>query len=142
VLIDRQDLYRYFQALSVFGQGEDRRGMGYEAGSGSVQDDSGQRSLNVVVLTNGDRAFCWIYHPAAFTSRAIWEADPVASATVSINGLKAGPRRVEVWDAYRGVVIERLEAESRPVDGASGQTQLTFKTPPFARDIACKILPP
>jgi len=142
VLVDRQDLYGYFRALSAFAQGEDRRGMRYEAVSGSVEDESGQRSLGVVGLTNAQKAFCWVYHPASFTSRATWETDPVAAATVTINDLEAGPRRVEVWDTYKGEVIERLDVESRAEEGASGQTRLTFKTPPFARDIACKVLPP
>jgi len=141
VLIDRRDLYHYFRALVAFAQGEDRRGMGYDAGRGSAQDESGQRKLNIVVLTNGKRAFCWIYHPTSFTSRALWEVDPVAPATVTINGLEPGAYDIEIWDTYRGEIVDRQQGQSRPADGDAADTVLVLKTPPFARDIACKVRP-
>ena len=146
VLIDRRDLYFQFEALAAFVEGEDRRGAGYNAASGSVQDTSGERSLRISVLKNDRRAFCWIYQPTAFSSRSAWQSAPKAPAKVTIPNLKVGSYSIEIWDTYEGKVIKKLEADSRPTGTSSGESTggkgegiLRFTTAPFARDVALKV---
>ena len=141
VLIDRRDLYFHFRALAAFAEGQDRRGKGYRAGVISVADVAGERSLSALVLENGREALCWIFEPAAFASRSSWREAQSRAATVTVRriaqkelGLEPGAYRIEVWDTYKGEVVETLEA-------TADQDGLTFQTPAFARDRAYKITP-
>jgi len=131
-LIERRDLYSHFRALSAFGRGEDRRGKGYESGKALVSDPSGQRSLKILTLKNAERAFCWLYDPVRFSTRANWQPPQRSEARVSIPDLDEGRYRVEVWDTYKGEIIGELEAET--VRGS-----VSFTVPPFESDVALKV---
>ncbi len=133
VLIDRKDLYGDFAGLAAFAEGEDRRGMDYRSAPASAEDKGGQRRLLARCLRNETRALCWVYDPASFSQRADWSEQKRAAAVVTVPGLQDGPYRVEVWDTVKGEVIATVEASTE--NGA-----LTFEVPPFARDVACKVI--
>lgn len=142
VLIDRRNLYHHFGALRNFARGEDRRGKDYSPGRGSAEDKSDQeRSLEALVLNNSTEAFCWVYHGAAFSSRATWEAATEAGAELTVHGLRPGQYRVEAWDTYAGKVIKTFSTTVPEADSEEQPTTATFSLPPFARDIAVKIKP-
>jgi len=151
VLIDRRDLYSGFGALRAFAEGEDRRGRDYQPLEGSVEDESEERTLKLISLGNTQRGFCWVYHPSAFTSNAVWEAAPKAPATVTVRGFQKGRYTVEIWDTYEGRIVRRIEAETTMVEvpqAEGGEAQepvqqpaVVFRIPAFARDVACKIVP-
>ncbi|MBS3761741.1 MAG: DUF5060 domain-containing protein [Planctomycetes bacterium] len=141
VLIDRRNLYPRFEALSKYARGEDRRGKGYESGTGWVEDEIEERELKIVVLNNEQKGFCWIYQPSAFSKYSVWQAAAAAPATASVRGLRPGSYRIEVWNTYEGKVIHKLSARSQTKRNEEGEEIrfLRFKLPAFARDIACKI---
>ena len=103
-------------------------------------DDARQRELRALVLAGEDKAFCWVFNPSAFASRWDWEGSPEAPATVTILNMKPGAYSVEVWDTYKGRIIARLDAPTLAVSTPAGPAVLTFKTPPFKQDVACKIV--
>ncbi len=140
VLIDQRDLYGEFAALSAFARGEDRRGKGYGPGTGMAVDDARQRQLRALVLAGRGQAFCWVFNPRAFASRSEWEESPEAPAMVTIHNLEPGAYSVEIWDTREGRIIGRLDASAVPVRARVGPGVLTFKTPPFKQDVACKLI--
>lgn len=131
VLVDKKDYYHYFKALSAFAAGEDRRDKDYRNMRAAAQDSSGARNLRILALGNEREAICWIYEPVALAAVGDQKARDTG-AEVRIHGLEPAAYGVEVWNTYTGEIIGTLQA-------AADQNGLAFVTPPFERDIACKV---
>ena len=132
VLIDRWDLYPHYRALSAFARGEDRRGKGYQPAPAHVGDALGRRTLQILALRNDARAFCWVYDPVGFSPRAGWQKREATGAVVRIPDFSSGQYTVEIWDTYRGEILDTAEVQALEGD-------LSFSLPPFQDDIAVKI---
>ncbi len=142
VLIDQRDLYSHFHALSEYAEGVDRRNKNFIVGAGTIKGNAKtDRELDVSVLTNGKRAFCWVANRAAFSTRAKWEAAAKKPAKLCVYGLKRGNYRIEMWDTYSGKIIHTVSGKSKARKNSDHETAITFPLKPFARDIAVKIKP-
>lgn len=135
VLIDQKDLYGDFGALAAFAKGEDRRGMNYQATAAAVKDSGAGRRLVGRCLANSTRALGWAYDANVFSGQAGWSEGKPAGASVTVSGLQDGAYTVEAWDTRQGTVIATSQAAAQ---GGS----LTFELPPFAEDVAFKVIRP
>jgi hypothetical protein len=133
VLIDQKGLYDDFAALARFAEGEDRRGRNLENVAANALDANRDRILQAWCLHGKERSYCWVYSPVSFSERFRWTEEHTNPATLSIPTINQGDYLVEVWDTHKGKVIARSEVRA----GASG---LSVELPPFAQDIACKII--
>lgn len=131
-LIDRWNLYPQFQALRKFAEGQDRRGKDYRPAEAEVSSLSEDRQLAILALRSSDRAYAWVYNRARLSAAAAWKESNPAGAEVSLSGLGAGTYSVEVWDTYKGEMMEKMqvETESGPVE---------FELPAFEKDVAVKV---
>ncbi len=91
--------------------------------------------LQVVGLQAEDRAYCWLFDPAAsFEKVVIHQSQPhsMLDVRLEIGKLVPGTYHVEWWDTRTGEIIERSD-----VSLAKSPLQLTV--PPWQRDVACKV---
>ncbi|NQT18073.1 MAG: DUF5060 domain-containing protein [Planctomycetes bacterium] len=129
-------LFFHFRAFSRYAAGEERRdpdlnvGTITLAGAGAV----GAR-LKAMCLQNTERAYCWIYEEACMqTMQKPQNAREYKNVGVSLYNLKPGKYDIEVWDTYKGEVIQKVQA-------IRNGNSLKFDLPAFKRDIAVKIKP-
>ncbi|MCX7044167.1 MAG: hypothetical protein NTX50_01605, partial [Candidatus Sumerlaeota bacterium] len=129
------DQYSQYAALAAFTQGEDYRGLNLKPSPGVAVDHS-DKQIEAIALQNDERAYLWIY------DRSLYRQGLGGPATIKdfpatafhVEGLKPGKYRVEFWDPWKGVELYSTRMEQ---DHAGGKMDL--KTPPFSRDLACKI---
>jgi len=89
-------------------------------------------------MRNSHEARLWIYDRRIYDKDREFDrptapiARPLAPARIGIDGLEAGRYRLEFWDTWAGTVMKTDEI-------ALEKGPLTFDTPPFVSDVACKI---
>ena len=91
--------------------------------------------LVVLGMQNGQMAVLWLHNRDA-TWAAHYKPEPIApvpAATLTLRGLRDGPRIVEWWETWKGA---RQRTERAEVKGG----RLTLPIPELAADIALKIL--
>ena len=127
--LDRQDAYYHYQPLSTFLA--DVR----FAGLGRLRAKVSPEEIRLLGYQGNDRAYMWLFNPqATWWNLVVEKRQPVEikDATIEIQGILPGNYRLEWWDTYKGVVIEK-----KPL--SFGEGPLHIAVPPFSRDIACKI---
>jgi len=132
-LIEEENYYPEFLAISRFMKGEDRRDptlVPYNP----VFSDPGRQDVRVQAfsLKSGTSSLGWIYDAPAFNSSGS-DAHPVISNLVArLNGMSNDLYRVEFWNTAGGVLTKSQDVAVR--DGT-----LSVTVPPFSRDIAFKV---
>jgi hypothetical protein len=127
--LDRQDAYYHYQPLSTF-----LADVSF-AGLGRLQAKVSPEEIRLLGYQGNDRAYMWLFNPqATWWNLVVEKRQPVEikDATIEIQGILPGNYRLEWWDTYKGVVIEK-----KPL--SFGEGPLHIAVPPFSRDIACKI---
>ena len=132
-LIEEENYYPKFLAVSRFMKGEDRRDR-------TVLPCNPELSLpgnpNIQVqsysLKNGTRALGWIYDVPEF-DKAPSETHPaISNLVVRLDGMSNGHYRVEFWDTSRGILSQRQDADVK-------EGRLSVTAPVFSRDLAFKV---
>jgi len=109
IFIDDRDLYHHFHALAKFAGGEDRRGKGIDFKSSQVVNlTTRQPFTRYRVESCGNRtwAVAWVYdltHYGLISDET--ELAPEKTALV-IPGFSPGTFKVELWDTYKGEIVE------------------------------------
>lgn len=142
-------LGQYQKGLIAFNAGDDRRGQNYQTLRGTItapgvppwsgprRNGEGGPMLNVQAMGNGQRGMFYLYH---FENMAIPQPDQVPAekvvtgATLTLTGFNDGNYRIDFWDTLTGKVTSTATATC--TDG-----QLIIQPPPFAQDLAGKIVP-
>jgi hypothetical protein len=134
-LIEEENFYPKFAALSRFMKGEDRRDPEMTmtrariAAGGSEGDP-----WAVECIRSPSRALGWIYNKTNF-ERIDPQGDPTGTNLVlTVRGMAAGPCTVEFWNTVEGKPAVSVRA-------AAENGVLTVGVPPVARDVAFKIKP-
>ncbi|MEI6787275.1 MAG: DUF5060 domain-containing protein [bacterium] len=132
-LIEEENFYPEFLAVSRFMKGEDRRDPALVSCSPAlVMPDQPGVSLLSQSLKSGTRALCWIYDAPAF-STAVYESHPTISNLVArLDGMSNGLYHVEFWETAGGVLTKSQDTEAKA-------GSLAIPVPPFSRDIALKV---
>jgi hypothetical protein len=131
--LDRRNAYPHYRPLATFLADVPWTTARLEKAAVTVS----RESLRLVGLQGQDRAYLWLFDPqASFESIVIRKTKhaQVDSATIAIQGLKAGTYRVLWWDTWDGRIIKEDSV-------ASSDGGLRMAVPSFTRDIACKIVP-
>jgi len=136
--IDHQDQYFRYKALANYAKGEDRRNQGlYQndaAGAIVAGNAFDKLRLSAKVLTNGQRAYAWVYDQTAMES---WPQEGTArtfsGASLSL-AMGFGDYTYEVWDTVTGKVVQK---ENASVTG----TTISIPLPEFTIDCAIKVKP-
>ena len=131
--IDRENLYYHYSALTNFSRGEDLRGLGFEGRRVDVQGVDGNM-VRALALTNGKRAFLWVYHDVVTKVMPNEEKSEEFKGVVLALPMDREEYVVEFWDTYRGVIVGT--ANARTAEGV-----LLINVPDFKRDLACKVIP-
>ena len=132
-LIEEENLYPEFLALSRFMAGEDRRDPALlPAQPEAWVQGGGPARLAAQCLSSGDRAIGWVYNAAQFGNTEPIQPVPVTNALLRLVGLTGSVYRVEFWDTTRGAPAARTNAT---VQNGS----LTIRLPPFLRDWGFKV---
>jgi hypothetical protein len=132
-LIEEENYYPEFLAISRFMKGEDRRDptlVPYNP----VFSDPGHPDVRIRAfsLKNGTRSLGWIYDAPAFNSSSS-DAHPVISNLVArLGGMSNDLYRVEFWSTAGGVLTNSQDVAVR-------EGTLSVTVPPFSRDIAFKV---
>jgi len=131
--LDRMDGYHHYRPLAAFLADVPFTTAGLRP-SGAVVSDGRAR---LVGLQSPQHAYLWLVNPqATFMGQAAGGPAPseLGGLAVEIEGLKPGPYVVQWWhtDEQKPFKQDRLPC-------ASGALRLAI--PPFAADIACKVLP-
>ncbi len=132
--VDRYDLYREYQALRNFLQGEDRRGKRLTTRAiEPLWRGEPTRDLGGVVLSDNSEADFWVYDTLA---SEIMPEDRFArkheQVTIEVPGLQNDMYEVEFWDTRLGQVFSR---KSLSVKGGS----ILIDLPAFKVDLAGKV---
>lgn len=127
-IVEEQNLYPKFQALSRFMKGEDRRDPALRPASPILSAPE----VKAVCLQAPYRALGWIYAPSEFTDEPPPTTNKFRDVAVTLAGMSNGTYQAEFWDTTTGTVVSRSRASTEDGD-------LTLKAPPFRRDIAFKI---
>lgn len=129
-IIDEEDFYREYAAISAFMEREDPRGMRHY--SQNLHD----KGLKLEVLKGDRRMLIWGYDAAYFYSKIESERPSQRTGVkLTIDGLERGDYVVQHWDCSDGTAIHE---ESLNV-GDKGTC--TLRIPDFEADFAIKILP-
>jgi len=131
--------YEKYAALARFMKGEDfRPAKGetkLEPAFRSVPSPSGE--LHGRALKSNRRLYGWIYHPRTPFGE---DSKEVPNGELRVGGLEPGPYTLELWDTYKGEIIETREIPIAPGEGGKGQSVL-IKLPPVKKDMAFKLKP-
>jgi len=131
--IDAGDLYWNYKALAAYHAGEDRRGLGLV--TRRVSFPSGGYRYGGLALQNDRMAYVWVYtRIATYRMPERGSAEVARDVVVSLEGLRDGAYRVEVWDTYEGKVVATLE-----LTATFGR--LAVPLPGFRTDCALKVKP-
>jgi hypothetical protein len=93
--------------------------------------------VRVVGLQGDDRAYCWLFDPAAsWENVVIRKHQPVSrnDDRIDVAGLQPGVYRVQWWNTRSGEVLQQERL-------VLNQPVLELAVPQWQRDIACKIVP-
>jgi hypothetical protein len=129
-VLDQQDLYRHYKPLAEF-LAELRPG-----GLRPAAVTTSEPRLRIVGQQTDDRAHLWLVDRQATWWNLVVEKrrpDPIASATVTVEGLGPGEYAIVWWDTQEGVAAARQIVSSE-------NGRLTATAPPFVWDLACKIV--
>lgn len=132
-LIEEENLYPEFLALSRFMDGEDRR----DPTLLPVQPDtwvqgSGPARVAAQCLCSGDRAIGWVYNAAQFGNTEPIQPVPISNAVLRLTGLTGSVYRVEFWDTARGTPADHTNVTMK-------EGSLTIQLPTFLRDWGFKV---
>lgn len=135
-VIEEEDFYPMYKALSRFMEGEDRRDPSLQPAQVQLMDDSGNwitpDPMGGTLLSSPRQAFGWIF--VNFPRFALLDPNGKAAQTgvhLRLSGTEGAIYRVEFWDTLKGTVVSRLDARVR-----HGTADVLV--PPFCRDIAFK----
>jgi hypothetical protein len=117
--------YGDYRALANYLAGEDFRPQ-----PGEAPLEPGVRTVGEV--RSDRRVYAWIVHPDTPLGKA--DIETISGAPLKVGNLLPGTYAVEFWDTYKGVVIERQNAEV-----TAAAKQLLIKLPPVYRDMALKV---
>ena len=131
-LIEEENLYPEYLALSRFMKGEDRRDPALVSYSPALSSTSPPTQVQAQCLRSPGRAIGWIYVPDEFTDTPVAESPPVTGVSLSFGDATNGTFKTEFWETVRGTVVRREET-------AAANGLLTVPVPPFKRDIAFKV---
>lgn len=109
IFIDDRNLYHHFNALAKFAEGEDRRGKGIDFKAAQVVDIRSRKPFpryRVECCGNKTWAVAWAYDQTHYGLVADeTQLDPKNTALV-ITDFTAGTYRAEIWDTYKGTIVE------------------------------------
>lgn len=130
-LLDQQDAYRHYKPLASFLAGFS------PAGLRPTTATTTQPRLRVLGQQANDRAYLWLADRQATWWNLVVEkrpAEPIDSATLTVEGLDPHSYVVLWWDTHEGKPVSKQTI-------AAEQGRLQLAVPPFTRDLACKIVP-
>ena len=132
-LIEEENLYPEFLALSRFMADEDRRDPTLKAVQPAIWiEGTGTARAMAQCLCGNERAIGWVYNPAMFGNEEILQPAPVSNALLRLSGLTGSVYEVEFWDTARGTLASRTNVTER-------DAELTIRLPPFLRDWGIKV---
>lgn len=130
--LDQQNAYRHYRPLAAFLADIPFTTAGLKEAAAKVSN----KQARPIGLQGRDRAYLWLFNPeATWWNHVVEKTTPneVRGATLEIEGLAPGAYRVQWWDTATGKVLKEDRATQ-----ATGPLKLGV--PPFARDIACKVV--
>ena len=132
-LIEEENLYPEFLALSRFMAGEDRRNPALLSAQPDTWIQGGKPArLAAQCLCSGDRAIGWVYNAAQFGNTEPIQPVAVSNAVLRLTGLTGSVYRVEFWDTARGTPASNTNVVAQ--DGS-----LIIQLPTFLRDWGFKV---
>ena len=132
-LIEEENLYPEFTAVSAFMRGVDRRDTNQVLDLPAVWTSAGTPTrVTAQCLRSAREAIGWVYNPVVFGNDEPAQPQPVTNVWMRIDGLSNAAYTVEFWDTSRG----QLAAKSNVIVDAAA---LTVGLPPFVRDWGFKV---
>ena len=132
-LIEEENLYPEYLAVSRFMKDEDRRDPEADSYSPTIASTGVPPvRAQAVCLKSTSKANGWIYAPDEFNEQPVLDLQPLAGVSLSINGLTNGNYRIEFWETLRGTIVDTRNLTVTA-------DRFTVPVPPFRRDIAFKL---
>jgi hypothetical protein len=131
--LDQRDHYRHYRPLADFLEDVPWTTAGLQAARAQAAD----AGVRVHGLAGRDGAWLWLFDPrASFENVVLHGVDPplLPAVRLTVQGLAARNYRVQWWDTRRGQVVAEQTV-------TAGDGPLVLSAPPFARDLAVRILP-
>ena len=135
--LDQMDGYRHYRPLADFVADIPWTTANLQPSSAKATEN-----IRVVGLQGKDRAYLWLYNPAAcWWNVAIEKKQPAeVQTTLTVEGLTPGNYRVIWWDTWQGKPLGEQRAVVRP-HAEHQEHGVRLRVPVFRRDLACKIVP-
>jgi hypothetical protein len=131
-LIDEENFYPQFLAVSRFMAGEDRRDPEFLPYAPILNGDPAETdAMAVSCMKNRHRALGWLCRSRDFDQINPCGAPTTTNLIVTLDDMRAGTYKIEFWDTKAGKPVRTLTV---PVKTET----LDLRVPPFARDIAFK----
>jgi len=136
-VIEEENFYPMYKAVSRFMEGEDRRDTGLQAQPMQLIAANGnpvpRGRTTGTLLISPYQGFGWIYRTFPIFSTVDPEGEPeMEGLTVRLPAENGAIYRIEFWDTGKGEPISREDERGR-----GGHVE--FSVPAFARDIAFKV---
>jgi hypothetical protein len=131
--LDQRDHYRHYRPLADFLEDVPWTTAGLQAARAQAAD----AGVRVHGLAGRDGAWLWLFDPRASFENVVLHgvAPPLLPAVqLTVQELAARDYRVQWWDTRRGQVVAEQTV-------TAGDGPLVLSAPPFARDLAVRILP-
>ncbi len=130
--LDKRDAYGHYRPLALFLADVPFTTAGLAPTSAAASDER----VRVVGLQGKDCACIWLLNrQATWFKSVVGGAAPerLDGVELRLSGLADGAYRVQWWDTWRAATLKQETARA-----SGGELHLTV--PPFARDVACKIM--
>ena len=132
-LIEEENYYPYYTAISKFMKGIDRRDSTKKTTAHTVKVGSETKPLfKAMVYRNKAEGQGWIYYTGTTWLNAMPAGATTDKATLALTGMNNGIFEIEFWDTRKGECILKTAVESKA-------GRLVLQIPKFSRDIAFKI---
>ncbi len=132
-LVEEENYYPEFRAISRFMKGEDRRDPSLLPTTPTLTFPDGPVDrFMALALKNDTRALGWLCDANAYAVSSSGVYAPITNLVTRLTGMSNGLYRVEFWNTGEGVLTNRQEI-------AVKEGTLSVTVPPFSRDIAFKV---
>lgn len=133
-LVEEENLYPKYGAVSRFMAGEDRRNPAMQAALPRLTGDPPATRLASQCLKDRSHALGWIYRTRSFEAADPTDTGSLSGLALTLTDMDDGEYQVQFWDTVAGRPVADVHA-------AAEKGSLTVAVPPFARDIAFKVKP-
>ena len=132
-LIDREDWYYHFKALSEFNKDEDRTGKKFTP----LRVKTTSLKASAQAIFSKAQGYGWVYSNEILDSISEKRPSVISGAIAYFENVPAGTYQYEIWDTFKGEIVLKDTIDSTPINRRTYH-KLGIPLPDFRYDFAIK----